>query len=224
MKILNTNSLALTLDALNEAFFYGHPINKAERTDIARWIASRQGLPKSYSGMFAPTDHDFKGVVKVFTGEAINSNVGVSHILGEEACRALLMLDVKDTKVRDSLKRASDGLLERLNTPENTCGFYCCGKCSVSMWRQLIVGGLRNQDYELAEGLKILKRLRDGKGKWRRFPFHYTVLALYEMDTPQARQELDYVSGFIERMAKRPASDKFAIRRKDLAQRILARG
>jgi hypothetical protein len=224
MKILNPKSLALTLDAVNEAFFYGDPINKTDRTEIAQWIASRQGLPKSYAGMFAPTERDYNGDIKVFTGEAIKSNVGVSHILGEEACRALLMLDVKDAKVRDSLKRASEGLLERLNTPGRTCGHYCCGKCSVSMWRQLVVGGLKDQDRELAEGLNILKRYRDGKGKWRTFPFHYTVLSLYEINTPQAKQELEYVSSTIERIAKRPASDKFACRRKELAERILANG
>jgi hypothetical protein len=64
--------------------------------------------------------------------------------------------------------------------------------------------------------------MRVGQGKWRVFPFWYTVLALSEMDFPEARAELDYVAPVLERTAKRrPASSVYGKRRHAIACRVL---
>lgn len=39
MVTVNTESLAETLDVVNDAFFYGQVLAKSERKDIAKWIA-----------------------------------------------------------------------------------------------------------------------------------------------------------------------------------------
>ena len=57
---LFTQSLGKTLDAVNEAYFFGRAIPKSERVNVAKWIANRQGLPNSYANMFAPTEKDMK--------------------------------------------------------------------------------------------------------------------------------------------------------------------
>jgi len=44
MRIVNPNSLAVTLDGLNDAFFYGRPLSESQREQAAQWIAGRQGL------------------------------------------------------------------------------------------------------------------------------------------------------------------------------------
>ena len=56
--------------------------------------------------------------VKVFTGEVIRSKAAISHILGEETCRALILLKVTDSSVKESLNLATIGMLERLKTAE----------------------------------------------------------------------------------------------------------
>ena len=56
MKLLNTDSLAATVDAVNEAFFLGKKIPSNQRDAVAAWIAARQGIKGSYAGMFAPRD------------------------------------------------------------------------------------------------------------------------------------------------------------------------
>ena len=94
MGLVKTSSLAATLDAVNEATFFDRLPAKAQRREAARWIAARQGLRGSYAGMFAPTEKDFTGGIRLFTGERIATGAGVGHILGEEACRALWVLDV----------------------------------------------------------------------------------------------------------------------------------
>ncbi|MBN2083150.1 hypothetical protein JW859_13210 [bacterium] len=225
MQLVHDHSLAATLDAINEAFFYGHKLTKAARTDAAKWLAARQGLPRSYAGMFAPTEYDYAHWPKTFTGEKIGSNAATGHILGEEACRALIRLAVDAQPVREALARASENFLARLNESQpRASGFYCCGTCTASFWRHLAVGGLDLQKQRLASGLKHLAAERDGRGRWRRFPFHYTVWALSEIDLPAARRELTYAAPVLERIVRRHADvDEYGRRRLRIAELALAR-
>src|SRR5450830_1218985 len=88
MSLVNSDGLAATIDTVNDVFFYNREIQPAERLEVARSIASHQGLPGSYADMFGPMTRP----LYVFTGEAITSGAACSHILGEECCRALLKL------------------------------------------------------------------------------------------------------------------------------------
>ena len=109
MKLINQNSLASTLDSINDAFFYNQPLSKSERVQAAKWIASRQGLPGSYANMFAPTTKDFQAGLTLFTGEKITTRAGLSHILGQESCRVLLLLNVTSADVKSALEKETAG-------------------------------------------------------------------------------------------------------------------
>jgi hypothetical protein len=64
--------------------------------------------------------------------------------------------------------------------------------------------------------------VRDGEHQWRKFPFWYTVLALSEMDTAEARRELRYAAPALERAASRGVpSTVYGRRRHVLAVRTL---
>jgi len=227
MNLVDRTSLAATLDRVNEAFFGGCSLSKVQRQQAARWIASRQGLPGSYAEMFAPTERDFRDGVVLFTGERLVTRAGLSHVLGEEACRALILLKVPDRLVEQSLVRASAGMLQRIKQGERSrrlAGTYCCGTCSVSLWRHLAAGGLDRSESRLAAGMKVLKAHRDGQGRWRRFPFYYTLLALTEIDHPAAVREMRYAAASCQRCLKRPErDDPYGRRRRTLAELILAR-
>jgi hypothetical protein len=225
MKIVDPSSLSATLDAVNDAFFHGRALSKSERERAAQWIARRQGRPGSYADMFAPTDRDFAEGTTLFTGETIRTRAGMAHILGEEACRALILLNVSTSTVRQALDRASLGMMSRLRKArELVTGTYCCGKCTCALWRHLAVGGLENAERRLAAGMKTLKFRRDGRGKWKVFPFHYTLLALSEIDLPSAIKEMRYAAPVCEQLLNRRArDDKYDRRRRVLAERILAK-
>jgi hypothetical protein len=111
--------LAATLDAINDALFFGRRIPKAEAARAARWLAGRQGLPGSYADMFAPTTRDYAGGIRLFTGERITSGAATGHILGEEACRVLLLLDAGGREVGQALRRASRAMDDRLSRSES---------------------------------------------------------------------------------------------------------
>jgi hypothetical protein len=227
MIVLNRDSLSETLDAVNQAIFDGQPITSVEREEVANWIAGLQGGPRSYFGLFAPVDHDHAGSVRVFSGEPIKSKVGITHILGEEAGRALILLKSREPAVKAALDRATAGILERMTQEEShgkVCGMYCCGTCSVAYWRHVSAGGLDRHEERLNAGMKELRYWRAGEGRWRRFPFYYTLLALGDMDIKPAVDEMRYAAPALERYLKLPRiKGEYARRRRLLFERILAK-
>jgi hypothetical protein len=224
--LINRTSLSQTVDAINAAHFDGRAVMAAERAQAARWIAERQGLPGSYGGTFAgfPSERS-KGIV-LFTGERIAS-ASARHILGEEASRVLRLLGVRDRSVTRALEAADDGLMRCLaraaeDPRKRNPGLYCCGKCTVGLWRNLLAGGLDRREERLRRGALHLRSMRDGRHGWRKFPFWYTVLALGEMDSAAAKTELKYAAPALERAAKRAVpSAVYGRRRHELAARTL---
>jgi hypothetical protein len=76
----------------------------------------------------------------------------------------------------------------------------------------------------LSGGVNYLRERRDGKGRWRRFPFYYTLLALVEIPGTHAAEEIRYASPVLERMLRRSGrGDRFQRRRRAIAERALAR-
>jgi hypothetical protein len=226
--LIDTASLSQTVDAVNAAYFSGRRLAAVERGRAARWIAARQGLPGSYGGTFAgfPSER-LEGIV-VFTGERITS-ASARHILGEEASRALRLLRVRDRSITGALEAAEDGLMRCLaraaeDPRKRNPGLYCCGKCSVGLWRNLLAGGLNRREERLRRGALHLRSVRDREHGWRTFPFWYTVLALSEMESAEAKAELKYAAPALERAASRAVpSAILARRRQELAARALNR-
>jgi hypothetical protein len=227
MKLVHPNSLAATLDALNEVFFMDRSLTRRDSAALVRWIVSRQGLKGAYCSMFAPTTLDFKRGIRLFTGERVVSGAAIGHILGEESSRALILLNGSSPPAKEALQKASNGMMKALKRSETRWkvrGFYCCGTCTASLWRNLAAGGLRQSKKRLMAGMKALKHYRDGNGKWRRFPFYYTMLTLTEIDLKSAGDEMRYAAPVCERYLRRyKAKNKLAKRRRFVMEKVLAK-
>ncbi len=205
MKLLHKNSLAETVDAVNEALFFGRDIPAEQKKEVALWLVSRQGVPGSYWGMIAPTQNDFEKGIRVFTGEPVTTRAGTSHILGEESSKILLKLGVKNKAVVNALDKSNKGFetaMKRAVAAGYYDGSYCCGKCTAAFWQNLAAGGLKYQERRLDKGMKLLNKFRDGNGRWRRMPFYYTLLALNDIDSPLAKKELEYAAPGLEKLLK----------------------
>lgn len=234
MNVLDRTSLATTVDAVHHAYFLGHVLPDRQRQAGASWIAGRAAQHGSYEGMPAPTERDFATGCRVFTGERTSSGAGTAHVLGEEACRALLLLDVGGSKVQKALETATESMGRRLrksrrretNAGREWGGTYCCAKCTCALWRHLTAGGLSEVDPEewLVAGVKSLARHRREDGRWRRFPFWYTLLALTDMDFPAAANEMRHGAARCEKLLQRRPreQDVHDRRRRELARRVLA--
>ena len=224
MALITESSLALTVDAVAQAIFFRTPLPVAERRKAADFIAARQGKQHCYAGLFAPLEGEPDDAFTLFTGESINSRAGARHILGEEAYRALLQLGETPGDVEQVIERAAATMGERLVSPDRRgAGMYCCGRCSVAVWRCLLAGGYGGIEGYVESGVEALHAQRDGKGRWRVFPFWYTLLALEELRGKAALCEMRYAAPLLERALKRPeGGDRYATRRRMLAERVLA--
>jgi hypothetical protein len=224
--VINSTSLSQTVDAVNAAHFEGRRLPLPLRRQTARWIAARQGLDGAYAGTFAGFPAERSNGIALFTGERIAS-ASARHILGEEASRAMRLLAVTDRRVTAALAAADDGMTRCLaraaaDPRHRNPGLFCCGKCSVGLWRNLLSGGLDRREERLRRGASHLRSVRDGEDGWRTFPFWYTVLALSEMDLAEAKAELRHAAAALERTAtRRAASTIYAIRRHALAMQVL---
>lgn len=234
MAILDKTSVARTAAGVEDARLLGEAISKTDRTRTAMWLADRQGGKGCYHGLYVPAEGDMGPSMSLYTGEKVSSDGGRRHILGEEANRALVMLGHSHQKVRDALAGAQDGMASRLakarmedkSAGRGFTGLFCCGKCSVSLWRNLLAGGFPDIDGEawISAGLRTLKAHRKGDGTWKRYPYWFTMLALAEMDLPAARSEMRYAAKRCERKASRKpkSGDIFDIRRHAVAEQVLA--
>lgn len=226
MDLVNPMSLAQTLDNINEALFFGRKLSKKDRQDAAIWITSRHDVENTkkvykYANMYAPTELDFLEGATLFLGDRVTTGAATGHILGEEALRAIKLLDVDDKDVKRAFNEAREGMTARLSPVGLThgrAGMYCCGKCSSALYRNLAAGGIEEfREQRLEEGVTAIKRSRAGTGKWYWFPFWHTVLALSEIDTPLAHDELKYAAPALERSLKvNKEESKYDTRRAEL--------
>ena len=236
--MIDTASLARTVDVVNEAGFFQRTIPAADRESIAAFIVQRHNVPGTYARLFGLFPEERAQGIRLFTGERV-TNAAARHIAGEEACRALLILKAKSASARGALTEATQDMLVRLGPADAAGakpddgqvhwlwpyrgGTYCCGACSVSLWRHLTAGGLDDRDRRLARGLKCLATCRKGDGTWRVFPYWYTLSALVEMPIAEVAPELRYAANRCEAVLNRKGADVYAVRRQELARRVLAR-
>jgi hypothetical protein len=87
----------------------------------------------------------------------------------------------------------------------------------------LASGGLNNDIKLLAAGLDYLKRHRDDNGKWKGFPYFYTLYVLNEIDKVLAMDEMRYAAKIIERRlkGKKIHESKYELRRNYICEQIL---
>ncbi len=222
--MIQTDSLAQTIDTLNEAIFFDRPLSDQDKKRAADFILGRQYPSGPHAGLFAPTDKDFAEGVFLFTGERLHTHLGPRNILSAEAARAILLLGLPSSEMETSLERVQSKLLASCFAAD-LCVVGECAHSGIGFMRYLASGGSADAGKRLEAHIRVISHHRDGKGRWKRFPFHYTLLALSEINLPAALAELRYAIPSIERSVKRQAGeeDRFTLRRQQLLERVLSK-
>lgn len=227
MEIFDDSSLVNTVHNVLHAELFSNEIPIKEKEKIARWTAKRLGIKGSYSGLFAPTEQDFKMKSTLFMGEPLVSYASTSHIFGEEAMIMLEKWNLNTPEVKSALKKVKDGWKQKIKANEEMLGrrmgLFCCGKCSTAYWRGLVYGCLDKAQERLDSGMTVLKKLRSEDGKWKRFPFYTTLWVLNDIETDKAKEELSYAKPVMKRYLDRNSREKsqFDIRRRQIIKTIL---
>jgi hypothetical protein len=227
MEPMPIHSLSATIDRVNQAYFDGVVLGKTAHEQAVKTILSRAGAANSYGrNTFGLTPVDERSRTHTFTGEGLTSPASRNHIHAEEACRCLILLNRTAKRRLVELDSASQALLEMIQRGEakgKAKGTFCCGPCTVALWRHLAVGGLGSYAKNLDAGLGALATHRDDNGSWRRFPFFYTLSALAEVPELQnAKRAIRYALPECEkRLAKLKPTSEFSRRRRRVLERIL---
>jgi hypothetical protein len=216
--ILDTTSLAKTIDNINSKFLEGEEIAPAEGLQVARWIVSRRGAKGSYRGLPAPTTTDFEQGMRVFTGERLVS-ASARHIMGQEAARAAWLLGNTDMEIRHAYDQATGWMHTAPDFQQQ--GTFCCARCSLAFWRHTWVGNFEQKETYLAKGLQWMREQRLGDGKWRRFPFFYAIYTLSELDMDPAREELMYARPAMEKSLLKKREDIYSKRRAVIFSKLI---
>lgn len=201
-RILAPDSLAETLWRLEEVRRGFRSRADTQVTEALNWVLSRQGLKGAYRGLFAPTEKDIRGV-KLLTGETVFF-AALRHILGEEALRTIIVWNFERFSAVKKAKESFVYLSKRVgDPPAKASGFYCCHKCTLAFLRTL--GVVKPDEWEatLQKGVENIRKKRTSDGKWRGFPFYYTLLTLSEMDIPSAKVELQHASTIAKKLLNR---------------------
>ncbi len=184
------------MEEVRQGFRSGSSAGVQEALD---WILSRQGLEGSYCGLFMPTPKDLKQGAHLPTGEHIQTNAGTRHVMGEEALRTALVWKLHHSP---HVVRALEGFNQILERGGKT-GKYCCGTCTTAFLRTLQTTKISEKNRIIEMGIARMKKARKPNGRWRAFPFYYTLLTLSEIDSPSAREELRHASKAAENLLKR---------------------
>ncbi len=203
MSIVNRKSLAATLNTLQDLDFNGKQLSGFVRDEAEAWLTERHWARGAYRGLYAPTEADFAQPMKLYTGETITATVSKAHILGEEAARAMILLRPQTAKGKQAVAETT-AIMHQLATTDELLGIHCCGRCSVSLWRHLLVAGLPDAEEIFASGIGFLREQRDSNGRWNSFSYYYTLLTLLDIQIPAARAELEYARPYIERTLEKP--------------------
>jgi hypothetical protein len=220
--VFELDSLAVTLDAIGEAFFHDRPLSRIRGEEAAQWIIGRQVRSGKQAGMFAPTGRDYEDSPRLFTGERLKTKLATRNILTAESATALILLGAPPADAGHALELANRWLSAQCFSDSCTVGE--CAHSTVGLMRYLASGQPEEWERRLQGHIKVLSRHRDSNGRWQRFPFYYTLLALAETELPSAVEEMRYAAPACERVLTRLSqTDRFSDRRQIVVHRVLAR-
>jgi len=217
---IRDESLSRVIDRANDALIVGRTIPDEEKAETVSWLLARQVMTGRDIGSFEPTPEDLKGRAHLYTGERLRTMLAARNVLSAEAARLLVLFGGDDPLAHEGVERAASWL-EVTCFVESDCAVGECAHSFVSHLRFLSVQEPRSAS--LVRRVGVIRDHRDGNGRWDRFPFYYTVLALSEIVGDAARSELRYSVPAIERARPRSSQNQtFDARRRALLDRIIA--
>jgi len=139
------------------ARFFGK-VHTSEYGDLVKWVSGRLGLRRGYGGSFAMTEEDWQYPFRLWTGEKLSSRAGRSHAIVQGVMKMLYEIE----------QETGERIFTREGRSRDRSGIYCCGTCSVSLWRAMNRGAYSDQRDFLRRGMEELKGHRTGKNTSKR--------------------------------------------------------
>jgi hypothetical protein len=186
--LAHPTNLVATLNGLAGAFFIQQPVPPVLCEETATLIVSRQQKTGTNAGFFIPFTAEAGAEVMLFSGEKLHTDFARNHAMMIEAARLLKLLAVENHGSPHAVQLAYHRMQEACYSSFCTRGE--CKALTMAFLRFLLVEGGEGTTALLEEFLTRLSSHRDGKGKWKGFPFYFTLLVLTEIPDPFSTSEL----------------------------------
>jgi hypothetical protein len=218
--LIHETSLSETIDAVSARLAEGKPLPAVEREDVVAWLLGRQIQVGRGGGMFAPFPGEYEAGVRLFTGERLRTRVAMRNVLTLESARILSALAGESADVRKTLSRSSVAMRHACFALSH-CVIGECAHSSIAYMRDAASDRSGDHRKWIEDHLHVIREHRDGQGRWKRFPFYYTLLSLLEVGTPSANAELEYARPACRRVVSRASSGDYVTRRRQILERAL---
>ena len=171
------------------------------------------------AGVFVESRNVSHSKSRVYTGEKLQTHLAAKNILTIESARAIVISNSISQAAHTSIALV-DNWLDR-QCFSDFCATGECKHSSVAFMRYLNASG-RSERVERM--LTQLTKYRDGKGGWKGFPYFFTLLALSEINSSLADDELNYTLEFVEMRFRRSRTEEpYNSRRQEILYRVLNR-
>ena len=220
--LINDSSLGLTVAAANDHLSADRDLDVEARSDLIGWMLDRLIHSGSHRGLFESLRLDDPKFARTVTGERLRTRLGIQNIVTHEVARLLWVLGSDRSDVRDAVQLANTRMSKACFALHH-CVIGECAHSSIGYLRfQGTAHPWQNPPW-IHRHLSLIRSLRDGKGRWHRLPFYYTLLCLHELEHEWADAELLYAMPACLRVAHRKQPDEaFGRRRAELIEVIPA--
>ena len=221
MSIMGEQCLYQVVVEAAKFLFDGGSYTLPEKVDLANWILAHQNRYRGF--IFYPSQSDRESGIRLFSGEKPKAKFLVDNVVELETLRILALLQPDAPEVLQVLQDANHRLFQLCFA--NGCIVGECAHASIAFLRYLIAHATNPSAPKFRRTLDILKQKRSGDGKWRGFPFFFTLLWLTELPDNLAEDELSYTFGYCDQLfaTLRLTRDGTDLLRKKIVQRVLTR-
>lgn len=202
MDVIDETSLHQTVMNAAGHLFFGGVFAPVERDELATWILAHQNRRRGFS--FYPTAAEREQGIRLLSGEKPRTVLAADNAVEMETLRLLALIQPNAPPVRRLF-----GMAERRLSGVcygSICATGECAHASISVLRYHTARGAERSAGLIARCLEALHRDRAGEGRWRTFPFYYTLLWLVELPDGldgRAHAELSYARERCERLLSR---------------------
>ncbi len=200
MQFIDESSLYTTVTNAARFMFEGGTFDVAARASLAAWILSQQNRHRGF--IFYPTHDELAAGIRLLSGEKPRTRLLTANAVELETLRLLALIQPEADRVQQLFLEA-DARLAGLCFAD-VCTTGECAHASIAVLRYRAARAVTGALFSFSHALDALRQDRSGDGKWRRFPFFFTLLWLVELPAELAREELAYACGLCAQLTSRP--------------------
>lgn len=183
--------------------FEGGSYAPAQRASLAGWILARQNRQNGF--IFHPTQEEQQVGICLLSGEKPKTKLLANNALELETLRLLALLQPGAPEARRTFETANRRLARLCFAQVCTTGE--CAHASIAYLRYLTALDMQQCLPQAQHALDVIRQFRSGTGRWRAFPFFFTLLWLNDLPDGLAAAELEYARPYCETLLEKQLSE-----------------